>query len=77
MKFTRVIDSTWLRDLLSWVLPMQFFFRRPAEKQGLGGMMAVGKSKAKVYVVKISRRRSMTVPGWKKQKKSCKKSWRS
>ena len=59
VKFTGVIESTWLRDLLSWVLPMlfffavwQFFFRRLAEKQGLGGLMTVGKSKAKVYVVK-------------------------
>ena len=29
-----------------------FFFRRIIEKQGLGGMMNVGKSKAKVYVEK-------------------------
>jgi cell division protease FtsH len=41
--------------LLSWVLPVlvfftiwKFFFRRIAEKQGLGGMMSIGKSKAKV-----------------------------
>src|SRR3546814_19982513 len=27
-----------------------FVFRRFAEKQGLGGMMSIGKSKAKVYV---------------------------
>lgn len=59
VKFTGVIESTWLRDLLSWVLPVLFFFvlwrfvfRRLAEKQGLGGLMTVGKSKAKVYVVK-------------------------
>ncbi len=59
VNFTGVIKSTWLRDLLSWILPVlfffivwQFFFRGLAEKQGLGGMMTVGKSKAKVYVVK-------------------------
>jgi len=59
VKFTGVIESTWLRDLLSWVLPVLFFFvlwrfvfRRLAEKQGVGGLMTVGKSKAKVYVVK-------------------------
>ncbi len=59
VNFTGLIKSTWLRDLLSWILPVvfffivwQFFFRRLAEKQGLGGMMTVGKSKAKVYVVK-------------------------
>jgi len=26
VKFTGVIESTWLRDLLSWVLPVLFFF---------------------------------------------------
>jgi cell division protease FtsH len=57
VKFKGIIQSTFLRDLLSWVVPMlvlfglwAFFIRRFAEKQGLGGMMTVGKSKAKVYV---------------------------
>jgi len=57
VKFRGVIQSTFLRDLMSWILPMlllfglwMFFIRRIAEKQGLGGMMSVGKSKAKVYV---------------------------
>jgi cell division protease FtsH len=57
VKFTGVIESTWLRTLLSWVVPVliffaiwKFFFRRIAEKQGFGGLMSVGKSKAKVYV---------------------------
>jgi len=55
--FTGGTENTFLRDLLSWIVPMLFFFalwmfvfRRIAEKQGLGGMMSVGKSKAKVYV---------------------------
>jgi cell division protease FtsH len=59
VKFTGVVESTWLRTLLSWVLPVliffaiwKFFFRRIAEKQGFGGLMSVGKSKAKVYVEK-------------------------
>ncbi len=46
-----------LRDVLSWVLPMviffaiwQFFIRRMAERQGIGGLMSVGRSRAKVYV---------------------------
>ena len=51
-------ESTLLRDLLSWIVPMlvffgiwMFVFRRIAEKQGLGGgFMSIGKSKAKVYV---------------------------
>jgi len=58
VKFTGVVESTWLRDLLSWIIPAVMFFaiwmflmRRIAERQGLGGgFMAIGKSKAKVYV---------------------------
>ena len=62
--YSGVIESTFLRDLLSWILPVvffvaiwMFFIRRFAEKQGFGGMMSVGKSKAKVYVetdIKVS-----------------------
>jgi len=57
--FTGVVQSTFLRDLLSWLLPVLFFFglwvlfvRRMAEKQGFGGLMSIGKSKAKLYVEK-------------------------
>ncbi len=58
VKFTGVVESTFLRDLLGWVVPAVVFFaiwmflmRRVAEKGGLGGgFMAIGKSKAKVYV---------------------------
>lgn len=57
VKFSGRRESTLLRDILSWILPVafffglwMFFFRRIAEKQGFGGMMNVGKSKAKVYV---------------------------
>jgi cell division protease FtsH len=59
VKFTGVVESTFLRNLLSWVVPVLFFFglwmflfRRLAEKQGFGGLMSVGKSRAKVYVEK-------------------------
>ncbi len=59
VKYTRVQESTWLRDLLSWVVPALVFFgvwyflvRRFASQQGLGGFMNVGKSRAKVYVEK-------------------------
>ncbi|MEI2386313.1 ATP-dependent zinc metalloprotease FtsH [Breoghania sp. JC706] len=53
-----VVTNTFLSDLLSWILPLVFFFalwmfvfRRIAQNQGgLGGFMTVGKSKAKVYV---------------------------
>ena len=57
VEFTGVVETTFLRDLLSWILPVllffgiwMFFIRRLAEKQGFGGLMSVGKSKAKVYV---------------------------
>ncbi len=58
VKFTGVIESTFFRDVLSWVVPAlvfigiwYFLVRRIAEKQGLGGgFLSIGKSKAKVYV---------------------------
>ena len=58
-EFDGTVTNTFLSQLLSWVVPIvlifalwSFFFRRFAEKQGFGGMMTVGKSKAKVYVEK-------------------------
>ena len=58
VKFTGVVESTFFRDVLSWVLPALAFFgiwyflvRRFAQEQGLGGgFLSIGKSKAKVYV---------------------------
>ena len=58
VKFTGVVQSTWLKDLLGWVIPALVFFgiwmvlmRRFADKQGLGGgFMSIGKSKAKIYM---------------------------
>ncbi|PKO69776.1 MAG: cell division protein FtsH [Betaproteobacteria bacterium HGW-Betaproteobacteria-16] len=55
--YTRVVQSTLLRDLMSWVLPALLFFglwvfllRRFAGQQGMGSFMSIGKSKAKVYI---------------------------
>ncbi len=55
--YTRVVESTVLRDLMSWILPAVvifglwfFLFRSFAEKQGMGGFMSIGKSSAKIYV---------------------------
>jgi cell division protease FtsH len=52
-------ESNFFTELLSWVVPILIFFaiwafvfRRFAEKQGLGGLMSVGRSRAKVYVEK-------------------------
>ena len=57
VEFSGRIESNWLSQVLSWVLPMAifigiwlFFIRRLADRPGMGGMMSVGKSKAKVYV---------------------------
>src|SRR5437867_13379086 len=54
VKYTRVYESTFLRDLLSWILPALIFFgvwfllaRRMACPQGLGGgSMSIGNSRA-------------------------------
>lgn len=57
--YTQQIENTFLRDVLSWVLPVLLFIgiwlfimRKMAEKAGGGmpGLMSVGKSKAKLYV---------------------------
>ena len=59
VKFSGVVESTWMRDLLSWIVPALLFFavwaflvRRLAARQGglTGGFMSIGKSKAKIYV---------------------------
>jgi cell division protease FtsH len=58
-EFDGTVQNTFLAMVLSWVIPIAlilfvwlYVFRRFAERQGLGGMMNVGKSKAKVYVEK-------------------------
>ena len=55
--FAGTVENTWVRDLLSWIIPVLVFFviwifiiRGIAERQGMGGMMSIGKSRAKVYV---------------------------
>jgi len=57
VKFTGVIESTFWRDVLSWVLPAlvfvgiwYFFIQRLGQAQG--GFMRVGQSKAKIYMEK-------------------------
>ena len=50
-------DSTWLTIALSWILPILLFagiwfflFRNMAGQQGMGGLIQIGKSRAKVYL---------------------------
>ncbi|HEX7008133.1 MAG TPA: ATP-dependent zinc metalloprotease FtsH [Alphaproteobacteria bacterium] len=56
VEFTGQVESTLLRDILSWVLPIGLFFgiwwlmSRRIGQQGLGGFMSIGKSRAKIYV---------------------------
>ncbi|WP_411960815.1 ATP-dependent zinc metalloprotease FtsH [Pseudomonas mandelii] len=55
--FTGINENTFLSGLLGWLLPFvlimvvwHFLFRGLAEKQGMGGLMSIGKSRAKVFV---------------------------
>ncbi len=57
--FTGVVRNTFVTTILSWIVPVLVFvvawmylFRRFAEKQGMGGFLSVGRSKAKIYVEK-------------------------
>jgi cell division protease FtsH len=57
--YTGVVQSTWVRDLLSWLLPMAvfigiwlFIIRRMNPGGMTGGLMSIGKSRAKVFVEK-------------------------
>ncbi len=57
VKITGVIETTFWRDLLSWIIPIALFFavwlfllRRIG--QGQGGFMTIGRSKAKIYMEK-------------------------
>ena len=70
VKFSGVIETHFFHDLLSWILPVAFFFliwlffvRRMAEKQGFGGLMSIGKSKAKIYVEKDTKTTFADVAG--------------
>lgn len=56
--YRRVVESNFLREILSWILPAAVFFglwyfliRRMTESSGgLGSFISIGKSRAKVYV---------------------------
>jgi len=56
--YTGIVQSTWMRDLLSWLLPMALFIgiwlfiiRRMSGGMS-SGLMSIGKSHAKVFVEK-------------------------
>jgi cell division protease FtsH len=55
-QYTAQLENTWFKTLLSWIVPMLIFFgiwgllfKRMGASAG-GGLMTIGKSKARVYV---------------------------
>ena len=59
VRFAGVIESNWFRTLLSWILPAVVFvgiWMLLMKRMGAaGGMLEIGKSKAKIYVEKDTR----------------------
>ncbi|MEX2367262.1 MAG: ATP-dependent zinc metalloprotease FtsH, partial [Pseudohongiellaceae bacterium] len=59
VEYTGVVTNNFITNLMSWFAPVfifalvwLFIFRKFASKQGLGGMMNIGKTKAQVLVEK-------------------------
>jgi cell division protease FtsH len=59
VEYSGIVESHWIADLLSWILPAIFFvgiwmfaIRRMGQGGGLGGLMTIGKSRARIYVEK-------------------------
>ena len=59
VKITGVVENHLVGTILAWVIPGAIFYgiwmvgiRRFGGQQGLGGLMAIGKSKAKIFVEK-------------------------
>lgn len=55
VRFRATADNPWIREILSWIVPIallvlfwSFLLRRMG--QGQSGLMAIGRSKAKIYV---------------------------
>src|SRR3974390_3008795 len=57
VEFKGVVEDTFFSTILSWIIPSVVFvaiwmyvIRRMGEQGGMGGLMAIGKSKAKIYM---------------------------
>ena len=57
LPYRAVLHSSLLRDVLSWILPSLVFFglwwlliRKLVQRQGMGGLMQIGQSRARVQV---------------------------
>jgi len=77
VKFDGAVESHWLSDVLSWIVPLVFFgliwmflIRGIADRQG--GLMSIGKSKAKVYVEKDTKVTFADVAGVEEAKEELK-----
>ncbi|HEY3911528.1 MAG TPA: ATP-dependent zinc metalloprotease FtsH [Stellaceae bacterium] len=59
--YTGIVENHWIRDLLSWILPAAVFVGiwmfaiRRMGQGGLGGLMQIGKSRARIYVEKATK----------------------
>jgi cell division protease FtsH len=57
VKYSGAVEHTWISTLLSWIIPVALFFflwslLTQRMGQGLGSLMSVGQSKARVFVEK-------------------------
>jgi cell division protease FtsH len=55
IQYTAQLENTWFKNLLSWIVPILLFigiwgFISKRMGAGAGGFMAIGKSKARIYV---------------------------
>ncbi|MGB2941788.1 MAG: ATP-dependent zinc metalloprotease FtsH [Candidatus Macondimonas sp.] len=55
VRFSGTADNPWIREILSWLIPIAILvlfwsFLLSRLGQGQGGMLAIGRSKAKIYV---------------------------
>ena len=79
---TGVPSGGLLQSILVWGLPALMFYliwvlmgRRLADRQGLGGFMSIGKSRAKIYLERTPRSLLLTWRASTKQNSSCRKSY--
>ncbi|MFQ5973119.1 MAG: ATP-dependent zinc metalloprotease FtsH, partial [Alphaproteobacteria bacterium] len=57
VSYTGIVENDFLSRLLSWFVPVllffalwMYFFRRVADRSGMGGFLSVGRSKAKIHM---------------------------
>jgi cell division protease FtsH len=81
VKVSGTTEQTFFREMLGWLLPTAIFvgiwffaLRRLADRQGMGGgLMSIGKSKAKVYVESDTKVSFDDVAAWTRPRPSCRR----